>query len=379
MSNQPSRTEHLFQKMLLGECSPQEMEELHALLNENGAEETLEAPMKEIWDAMAVYPDNIPSEKMYGNIQAMTQTGRVRNIRRWLAAASVAVLLGVGGYLIWKPAEKAPLATAAPLIKDVAPGKNGAILTLADGSQVVLDSVADGQVAAQKGARAVMRNGRLSYENTGGEAVFNTISIPRGRQFQVLLPDGTKMLLNSASSVTYPTVFNGRERRVEISGEAYFEVTPSARQPFIVNAGGTEVMVLGTSFNIHAYGDEPAVTTTLTDGAVKVRSYGIDQLLAPGEKAIGQNGSLRKEKADVAQATAWTRGLFSFDNKSMAEVLRELARWYDLEIVYKGRLPDIRFGGEIERNLNLSQVTRVLEKAGLHCRLEEGRKLVVYP
>lgn len=305
---------------------------------------------------------------------------RVHFLRRgfFRYAAAVVVLLGVGGYLFTVNKNKDnKLAGTAEVI---APGREGAILTLADGSKVVLDSIANGVVANQNGVQVKLNNGQLAYDGSG-EVVYNTISTPKGRQFRLLLPDGSKVWLNAASAVKYPTVFAGKERRVELEGEAYFEVTKDAEMPFKVVVGNaTEVEVLGTSFNINSYHNEPVIRTTLLEGSVRLNAYKRSETLKPGQQAVVKPSKEHMEvahNADLDQVMAWKNGLFNFDDATLEEVMRQLERWYDIEVTYAKDIPAIRFGGEINKQNTLQDVLQILEKSNVHFRLEESRKLVV--
>ncbi len=337
--------------------------------------------------------------------------------RMWWAAAAVLVLAG-GGWL-WINNKKNPPASIAgrAVTPDIAPGRTGAVLTLGDGTQMVLDSLGGGVIANQNGSQVVLKNTGLAYApayipagRTPLETMYNTLSTPKGRQFNVTLPDGTKVWLNSSSSLRYPTFFTGGERRVDITGEAYFEVTKDKARPFLVIAGQAEVDVLGTAFNINAYADEASINTTLMDGAVRVtsdrmggaagdvRSGGGQQasarkrnsvLLRPGQQAkIGQGAGketpqgaalslIQVENADTEKVLAWKNGAFNFDGAPLGAVMRQLSRWYDIEVVYEKGVPDIRFFGEMSRNLKLSDLLKALEESKVHFRIEEGRKLVV--
>lgn len=325
---------------------------------------------------------------------------RVQMINRtWFryTAAVVIILAGLGIYRwnVGKDQPPSPDEVVATVDK-VEPGKNGAVLTLADGTRVVLDSLGDGIVSAQNGARVVLQDGQLTYQPTAAATtaiVYNTMSTPKGRQFSMVLPDGTKVWLNAASSLRYPTLFTGGERRVDITGEAYFEVTKNEAMPFKVNiANRAEVAVLGTRFNINAYSDEAVINTTLLEGSVRVetatgpaREQEQQAILKPGQQAIiaqsaSSNGSskIMVQLADIDKVMAWKNGLFNFEDASLEEVMRQLMRWYDIDVVYEKGIPDTYFIGEIGKNTPLNDVLTFLEKTGVHFRLE-GRRLIVQP
>ena len=315
--------------------------------------------------------------------------------RRWsMAAVAVLAVLTVAGarflYLRQNASKVPPSGIAATVKKEVPPGRTGAILTLSDGSTIVLDSAKTGDVAQQSGARAVKNaNGSLAYQATGnaqaGEVSWNTINTPRGAQYELVLPDGTHVWLNSASTLKYPVVFNkGTDRKVILSGEAYFEVAASAQQPFKVavrthNSDDGEVKVLGTRFNIMAYEDEAAVRTTLLEGSVIVSRANSSRKLTPGQQAIfpqGTTGSIRVEDTDTEIAIAWKKGFFRFDQCSVPAIMRQISRWYDVDISFDGASPDIIFGGGIDRNLPLSGILGALEKYGIRFETD-GKKIRV--
>lgn len=305
---------------------------------------------------------------------------------RWASAAAAVVLLLLGGdYLFNRWEAPRPVETASvKQTQDVQPGGNKAVLTLADGSVITLDSVQNGTVATQGNARvSKVQNGELVYHGVGkAETVsYNTVSTPRGGQYKVVLPDGSQVWLDAASSLRFPTAFNGRQREVELTGQAYLEIAADKTQPFHVKAGGTDVEVLGTHFNVNAYGDESAVRTTLLEGAVRVSNGKESQLLEPGEQANsgnGQEGIRVNANADVDAVIAWKNGLFQFNDADLKSVMRQLNRWYDVDVVYEGNIPPQQFEGKIQRNLTLSQVLRILEKSQVHFRIE-GRKIIVQP
>ncbi len=317
---------------------------------------------------------------------------RIRLVKRWLAAASVLILLAAGTFF-WLDhhREKAPVAAQDTV--DIAPGKEGAILLLADGTRVVLDSLGNGIIATQNGVQVSLKNGQLAYDaigNATGETSYNTMTTPKGRQFQLLLPDGTKVWLNAASSIQYPTVFAGKERRVAITGEAYFEVAKNAKMPFHVNVSDqAEVEVLGTNFNINAYKDEEDIKTTLLEGSVRMTADGSSSstvILKPGQQAqlpvsssATRSSRIQVQTADLDKVMAWKNGFFNFEGASLREVMKQLERWYDITVVYEKTVPEIEFFGEINRNFSLADLINALKDVGVHFRIEEGRRLVVLP
>lgn len=307
---------------------------------------------------------------------AMQQKGKWRIPAIFRYAAAAVILLSAGIYFLQKP-EPAVVNTVSN-IPDIQPGTNKATLTLADGSVIALDS--NGNRTISEGVR--QRGAELLYDKKSTAVSFNTLSTPRGGQFQVQLPDGSKAWLNAASSIRYPTAFSGKERKVFVSGEVYFEIAANASMPFRVAVDELPVIeVLGTSFNVNAYGEEPASTVTLLEGGVRVTKGQHQVTLQPGQQAQWSDGKpgIRLSKANTAQVMAWRNGLFDFQDKSLEEVMRQLARWYDIEVVYEGRIPHIEFGGKIKRDMTLAQLLVFLEKSDVHFSMEENRKLIVKP
>jgi transmembrane sensor len=299
--------------------------------------------------------------------------------KKILAAASILLLLGIGYY---NYNQKTTLPTVVAVEKNkITPGTSGAILTLADGSQIVLDSVANGVLANQNSTVVSKKDGTLVY--SGGNtntAAQNSMVTPRGRQYQLVLSDGTKVWLNASSSITFPTTFVQNERRVSITGEAYFEVAKDKNHPFIVTANATEVKVLGTHFNINSYPEEKSTKTTLLEGSVEVRNRNEKSLLHPGQQAVQTiSGALSvKNIENFDEVMAWRKGLFYFSNTSLENVMQQLSRWYDVAIVFEKGVVPRNFDGEISRELNLDEVLKILETNNIHFKIE-GKTIRVLP
>ncbi|MDP4148746.1 MAG: FecR domain-containing protein [Bacteroidota bacterium] len=315
--------------------------------------------------------------------------GRVVRLRTdfsniWRVA--VVVLVVAGGTWLWS-LRQGPVAVPRSVVEqptapavDVLPGHNGAILTLADGSKHVLDSLQNGVIAKQGATTISLKDHKVSYAAgavSAAAVTYNTMSTPRGREYQLVLADGTKVWLNAASSLTYPTAFSGQERVVEMTGEVYFEIKHEAK-PFLVKVNGQTITDLGTRFNVNGYSDEPATVTTLIQGSVRVN----DIVLRPGEQAAFiSGGGMQVSRCDTSVAVAWVNGRFSFQNAHLQDLLRELARWYNVDVVYEGGSDKstLRFSGEIGRNLSLMQLLRILAKTEVRYRLEGGNKLIILP
>lgn len=312
-----------------------------------------------------------------------TPVRKINMLRRWTAVAAIILLVaGIGGYF-WLNRKTAPPVVQHGTPADIPPGRDGAILTLADGRKLVLDSLGNGVIATQNGTQVSLKNGAVAY-TTGSAAaatVYNTLTTPKGRQFQLVLPDGSHVWLNAASSLRYPTSFSSKERRVEVTGEVYFEVKHDKMKPFIVNVGpGVFIEDLGTQFNVNAYANEAAIRTTLLEGKVKVLSMVNSQsaILKPGEQVSISHTSQLSQPIPVKtdKAVAWKNGVFNFENASLEEVMRQLERWYDIEVVYEKGIPDITFGGKMSNDVSLSGLLKSLQQMDVHFRVE-GRKLIV--
>ncbi|TDW97471.1 FecR family protein [Dinghuibacter silviterrae] len=298
-----------------------------------------------------------------------------------IAAAAAVLLLAAGAYWLFRGTNGHTVQTPTAKV-DVLPGGNHATLTLAGGRTIVLDSAANGNLTAQGQSTIVkVANGQLAYVRgtnpDAGEPLYNTLATPIGGQYKITLPDGTLVWLNSASSIRYPTAFSGRERRVEITGEAYFEVKENTRMPFTVDVRGTSIQVLGTHFNVMAYADEASINTTLVEGKVRVLSGKESVILRPGEQARTE-GRITVGTVDTDRETAWTTGFFEFDQTDLPTLMRQLRRWYGVEPIYQSNGNGRLFDGRINRNLTLSEVLHLLEGNGIHFSIE-GRKLIVLP
>ena len=310
-----------------------------------------------------------------------------------IAASVILILVSVAAYYYIFPGKlpKASLAQKGPVPAEagIVPGGNRALLTLADGSTIVLDSASNGMLSRQGNVKVLkLDNGLLSYTGQGmkksenNETVFNTISTPRGGQYQVTLSDGTKVWLNAASSVSFPVAFTAAERSVSVTGEAYFEVARDRRRPFKVRINNSEIEVLGTHFNVNAYEDEATVKTTLLEGKIKqtTKNGAFQKILLSGQQSdIYKNGEMSvSTNVDTGEAVAWMQGNFQFKSADLHAVLRQVSRWYDVDIEYKGNV-DLHFTGQLPRSENASALFENLALTGeVHFTIE-GRKIIVSP
>jgi transmembrane sensor len=316
------------------------------------------------------------------------QTRKQWWLRRWPAVAAAVIVLIAGPLWLLRPKHHPPAVAVLPLkpivstVKtDIPPAGNKAVLTLAGGEQIVLDSAGNKQLAQQHGVKVSNSDGKLVYEGSAGDGIvaYNSITTPRGGQYRLILPDGSKVWLNAASSLRYPVSFSGGERRVELKGEAYFEVAPVAEQAFTVVTPDMNVVVLGTNFDVMAYEDEEKHSTTLLSGAVVVAGGDRRKQLKPGEQAIATPNTLTTTTADIEKVMAWKSGFFKFNNADIKSLMREVSRWYDIDVAYQINDYSGDYGGRISRNLGLSELVQLLEQNGIHHYRMEGRKLVVLP
>lgn len=321
-----------------------------------------------------------------GKVIYLNPKRKVFTFIRIAAAACVVGILTLGSFLWFKGDPKKEIAQTKSNNKsyknDVPPGGNKAILMLADGSTIVLDDAQNGALTQQGNTKVIKLDGRINYNPSLGttDVVYNTISTPLGGKYQVELPDGSMVWLNAASSLHFPTAFAGKERRVEITGEAYFEVAKNKAMPFIVIVNGSEVQVLGTHFNVMAYSDEASVKTTLLEGAVKFVKDNVTNILKPGQQSqLLKSGQVKVvDGINVDEVVAWKNGMFNFQGADIGTVTRQLARWYDVEVVYDRTIDDL-FYAKIPRTTKLSEVLNLLELTEkVHFEIN-GRRVTVKP
>lgn len=393
--NSNERLISLIDKYLQGTCTDEETREVEQWYEQMAdQQQRFYDGDKEKINQAAAASFTIIRNKLQLDGPDRTLTGKrgvIMSIRRWYAAAAVIMVILVSGLYFFRQygahQPDAQKKSAAKLKHTIVPGKNQAVLTLADGSEIVLDETGNGEIAEQAGMKITKTaNGQLIYtiaETQGaaasGEPLYNTITTPKGGQYQVILPDGTRVWLNAASSLRYPAMLNSlKSRIVELTGEGYFEVARIEGQfngriqniPFTVKAGDQEVEVLGTHFNINAYTDERATVTTLFEGSVKVVTATSSVLIKPGEHAILRGNTLSSGKADREMAIAWKNGFFAFKKADIKTVMRQLSRWYNVEVEYEGNVPSRAFSGEIYRNGSISHVFDLLDYYKVNYRVE---------
>lgn len=308
----------------------------------------------------------------------------------WVRVAAAVMLIAVSTlYFFYQPNHQGPQAPALTLTQAAAqygiePGSEKAILTLGDGRMIVLDDTHNGLVAEDRGASILKSDsGQLRYdqtEKTLTTVAYNSIRIPKGGQYRLILPDGSRVHLNSESYIKFPTQFNGDRREVELTGEAYFEVSPDKHRPFYVKTPKQVTKVLGTVFNISAYIDETTTKTTLVEGSVEVSGHtGLPVVLIPGQAAINseEKAELTVVPVDLEGDLAWQKGYFVFNNEPIKHIMRRISRWYDIEVEYQGNLESHRFGGIFQRSKSIAQLLDNFKETGIIDFKIVGRRVVV--
>jgi transmembrane sensor len=306
----------------------------------------------------------------------------------WLRYAAAAILLLVFGTALFYFGTKnsrRSLMAVKKVSAALVPGGNKATLTLADGNTIVLDSMQSGQLSQQGNTRIVkLDSGLLAYQagkGRSGATLYNMIVTPRGGQYQVILPDGTHAWLNSASSLRFPTGFTGKERRVTLTGEGYFEVAKSPGMPFVVEVGRERVNVLGTHFDIMAYADEGAIKTTLVQGSIRVNTTASSVVIRPGQQAIlpADADRFQVEPANIEETIAWKDGRFIFEDRDIVTIMRQIARWYYIDVTYKDSIPGVALSGMVSRRADAGDLLKILEATKRVHFETKGNQIIVMP
>lgn len=381
--------DELLKKYEAGQCSEEERQEVERWYASYDQEED-RLPVTGLTgsQSQALYTnivDRLKQESEWGQQKNMPFIRRPAF--RWAAAAAVVALVA-GSLYLWPSSQQdehvVKAETGQRFKNDIAPGGNKAILILADGSQVELDALQNGRVAQQGNVNILKLNsGQVAYDNSNnktGEVFYNTLYTPRGGQYEISLPDGSKAWLNASSSLRFPTVFTGKERIVELTGEAYFEIAKNKAMPFTVKVSDMAVEVLGTHFNVMAYTNEKAIKTTLLEGRVKISKEGASSFLE-----VGQQASVSPAKnliditnVDTEEAVAWKNNLFWFHYADIRTVMRQLERWYDVDVFYEGNVSQ-KFSGSIPMNIGAIKVFNILEETGgVHFKID-GKRISVLP
>nr|WP_162988974.1 FecR family protein [Pedobacter schmidteae] len=389
----------LFKKYINDRCTTAEIELLMQAFNEAETEAELKSAitleLQREYDAQEELELDAKMLKLYEQLKPELKTEIVKkpatlligNYIKYSIAAAVLIICSVFIYRYSVPANLKDQVMVRQQQNDVAPGGNKAILTLADGTEISLTDAENGELTKQSGIVVTKTaDGQIVYQITGEgvsdakASAYNTITTPAGGQYQINLQDGSTVWLNAGSSLKYPTIFNTHERKVELKGEAYFEIVKDKTKPFVVFTNGAgkaqEVTVLGTHFNINCYDNEETTKTTLLEGSVKVKSGSAVVTLRPGQESRLAQG-IQINDVDPNLAIDWKNGGFYFNDEDIYSIMRKLARWYDVEVVYKGNVPAVPFGAEIDRSKKLSEVLSLLEKSGgIHFKIE-GRRVTV--
>ena len=380
-----NKAKELLEKYKTGNCTPEEI-----LLLQKWFHHLHEDELSELTEADLRKAQNELRRKM----TSLTRKSSVAILwPRIIIAAAILIVISIGTFFYRNYIDESNTKHAISGVKnDISPGGNIAFLTLADGRKISLTDAKNGQLAEQSGIKInKTADGQLEYtisnsDNSSQSISYNTIETPAGGQYQINLPDGSKVWLNSASSLRYPVRFIGKERRVEISGEAYFEVAHNSRMPFKVANASQTVEVLGTHFNIMAYPDETSTKTTLLQGSVKIIKENKSKIISPGQQTRVKDGNIDVVDVDVNEATAWKDGYFMFKSEDIQSIMRQISRWYNLEVTYQGNFPEKVFGGKISRSRNVSEVLEILESTGsIHFKIIPGdsfgreRRIIVMP
>lgn len=378
--------ELLIKKYGAGQCTPEEklwLEQWYLSFEWSDVQDLPDAIMSGFrdaaWNNLRQSPSDQAAIQMYP--ASTKQTGR-----RWWYYGAAAVLLV--GFVYFLKSGKEPAKTPATSIaevqaqKDILPGTNKASLIMANGSVISLDSAAVTQLIEGDGTTIDKRYGKIVYNNTSGDNVkvlYNTLNIPRGAEYELVLPDGSKVWLNAASSLKFPTRFIEKERTVYLSGEAYFEIAKNAAQPFkVVTLENMEVEVIGTHFNVMAYTDEEFIKTTLAEGKVNIRNGNVVTPLVPMQQAALRKNTrqLDVKKVDIDKEIAWRKGMIEFNDDNLPYIMRQLSRWYDVDVSFEGNIPEGGYNGSIPRKATLSEVMQILKIAGVNYRLD-NRTVVI--
>ncbi|WP_183557844.1 FecR family protein [Mucilaginibacter sp. SP1R1] len=377
------QAQDLLNKNKLGKCTAEEQALLDRwYFHEAAKQETADGPQ-----------DILAEEQLIWNriLQEIPDNNNIRHFKKWhsIAAAIILFCLSSGAYfLLKKPATDNLTAKNQPVKNDIGPGGNKAILTLANGSQIVLDDAKNGNIANNAAIKVnKIGNGMLVYhfnktasdKNTTASSEINTITTPRGGQYQIELEDGTKIWLNAASSIKFPQVFADKNRQVELNGEAYFEVAKNKAKPFIVKANGTLIQVFGTHFNVNAYMDNSSIAATLLEGSVSMTYAGTTVMLKPGQQGVTSQNKvpIKTNFVDTEEITAWKNGLFIFHDQSIANIMKQVSRWYDVDVEYKDGVQNKEFGGTISKYKNITELLNNIQfTQTIHYKLE-GRRVII--
>ena len=385
MINQ-ERVSALILKKLANELSEEENREIEDWLAIEGNRAFFEQEIKSrlLYDQVehrSEMDEQAIDKRVYSAITKRPPVKPFFRTLRWVAAASVVVLLAGTGLHVYHRSSSKIYPTELPKQFVIHPGSDKARLQLANGTVIELDTVKNGSIAVQSGTMIVKNGAAVHYTASSGIAgteAYNVLTTPRAGQYQIILPDGSKVWLNNVSTLRYPVAFSGKERRVELTGEAFFEIAKLTDKPFYVSAGNSTIAVLGTSFNVSVYADEDLHRTTLIDGKVKVTTSAGSLVLHSGEQAEEVNARLSVRHPDVYSVISWRNGFFNFSDASVETVMKQIGRWYDVKIEYEGRPATQKLEGSISRNQDLSETLAALELLKIHTKLKDST-VIVFP
>jgi len=385
MANNQLRLQYLLTRYAANSCTREELLELFTMIGDAEEDAQLHDSIEEVWHTISATDKlpNIDKNAIFDNILDESHVRSLHPIKKWIGYAAAVLILFAVPFALHKYHRTRQASTTIANNMIIKPGSNKAVLTLANGTQIPLNNARPGIIATQNNIPVTQQaNGAIAYQaSPAGIAsiqTLNTLTTPVGGQFTITLADGTKVWLNAMSSLKYPVSFAGAERRVELTGEAYFEVAKNKAMPFIVTVNGSEVKVYGTHFNIMGYNAEDNINVTLLEGSVKVSNADQSKMLLPGQQAVIKNG-IAISAADGEQAIAWKNGKFNFAHEHIQSIMRKLARWYDIDVTYQGKPTQEGFVGTLPRSQNLAEILKTLELTGLVHFKTEGRSVTVMP
>ena len=365
----PNSIETLIIKYLRGTASDKETRELHEWYQK--------ADLSQI-ELKDITPQELEESglRIHQNLaqHAKAESARTGRLLWWKTAAVLILVSGGFWWLHTRLSRDAQRNARIAAITNLQPGHKGAVLHLDDGRTIQLDSTGDGLIASESGVQIMRDSSGIRYKGASLQPVYNTISTAKGRMWSLLLPDGTKVCLNAASSIRFPLNFTGHERLVELTGEAFFEVVHNAHMPFRVKVGSQVIEDLGTSFNINAYGDNQNIITTLVQGSLRIDSKAMNCVLIPGQQARIGKDNIVCAVSRIETVTSWKDGYFDFYDAGLKEMLQQISRWYNFEVAYKPGLTKERFTGKFPKNLTLGKALEILRQAGINFTIEPGQQ-----
>ncbi|WP_051292737.1 FecR family protein [Olivibacter sitiensis] len=381
-----------------GSISLKTFEELVQYLQQHHDDKELEEVMKEVAELTeSLQTEEVPTQAMYDNIirdvryreSTIPRSIKPRALKKFLLPTAIAASIALLMLFYFYPSKQAAIDIQGEKTyveqsnkkHQVVPGRKQATLTLADGRIITVDSLQYQAITTQDGIRLSLENGQLVYDvdDKRAYAATNTISTPQGGEYEITLPDGTRVWLNAASSITYPIVFKDGVREVSINGEVYFEVAKNKDKAFVVKAGDTHIKVLGTHFNISAYKDDFSIKTTLIEGSVQVEKGNLARILKPGQQAETSDrwNNIKVNDVDMEEVLAWKNGYFLFNNENIVSAMKKISRWYNVDVVYESDLSNKGLDGTISKMEDIHQLLKALELTGAaKFELEERRIMI---